>query len=107
MVMHETTDWKGHGSLKSYLIGFFSCLVFTLTAYYLTLTKLLPKWDLITILMALAFIQAFTQLYFFLDLGREHKPKWNLLVFFFMGMVVTIILLGSLWIMYNLDERLM
>ena len=107
MVNQRNIEWTGHGSLRSYLIGYVTSILLTLTSFFLVYEKTLQLWQLIGLILLLALIQAFVQLYFFLDLGREHKPKWNLLVFFFMGMVVTIIVLGSFWIMYNLDERLM
>ena len=50
--------------------------------------------------------QFFTQLLFFLHLGRETKPRWKLLVFLFMTMIVAILVFGSLWIMYNLNYHM-
>jgi len=38
-------------------------------------------------------------------LAGEDNPHWNLLVFFFMIMVLVIIVFGSLWIMYSLNYR--
>jgi len=46
-------------------------------------------------------------LIFFLHLGIESKPRWNLLVFYFMVVVLAILLYGSFWIMSNLDYRMM
>lgn len=54
----------------------------------------------------LALAQFFAQLYYFLHLGRETKPRWKLLVLCFMILVVLIIVVGSIWIMYNLNYRM-
>ncbi len=54
-------------------------------------------------LAALAVTQLLVQLLFFLHLGRESKPRWNLIVLAFAVMVVVIVVFGSLWIMKNLQ----
>jgi cytochrome o ubiquinol oxidase operon protein cyoD len=55
---------------------------------------------------SLAFVQVIIQLIFFLHLGEEESPRWNLISFLFMVGVVFIIVAGSLWIMFNLDYRM-
>jgi cytochrome o ubiquinol oxidase operon protein cyoD len=96
-----------HSTLKSYLIGFGLSLVFTLAAYFLVSEHLLNGWALGASIGVLALLQAAVQLLYFLHLGKEGKPHWNTLVFVFMFLVLLIIILGSLWIMYSLDYRVM
>ena len=54
-------------------------------------------------LLSLATLQLVAQLVFFQHLGRERKPRWNLIVFGFMLGVLAILVFGSLWIMKNLN----
>jgi cytochrome o ubiquinol oxidase operon protein cyoD len=54
-------------------------------------------------IVALALVQLFIQLIFFLHLGRESKPRWNLSALAFAVIVVVILVFGSLWIMASLD----
>ncbi len=96
-----------HGSLKSYILGFFLSLIFTLISFSLVVFEVLPRQTLIYSLPFLALIQAGIQLVFFLHLGKEENPKWESLVFYFMVLVLLIIVLGSLWIMYDLEARTM
>lgn len=96
-----------HGTLKGYVIGFFLSLIFTLISFSLVVYGVFPKQTLIYVLPALAFFQALIQLVFFLHLGKEDKPKWESLVFYFMVLVLLIIVIGSLWIMHDLDVRTM
>lgn len=98
-------EW--HGTFQSYAIGFVSSLLLTATSFFLVSTKLFSEQILVYLLVGLAIIQAIFQLLFFLHLGKEDKPRWESLVFYFMVMVLLIIVLGSLWIMYNLNDRLM
>lgn len=91
------------GSVKSYTAGFVFSIALTLVAYVLASRQVASGWALIYTLAVLAVTQLFVQLVFFLHLGRESKPRWNLVVFCFALMVVLILVFGSLWIMKNLS----
>jgi cytochrome o ubiquinol oxidase operon protein cyoD len=58
-------------------------------------------------LIGLAIVQAIVQAILFLHVGQEDKPRWETISFCFMVMCVLIIVIGSLWIMHDLDERVM
>ncbi len=96
-----------HGTFKSYLLGFFASLLLTLLSFSLVVFKGVPEHYLVHILIALAVVQAVVQLLFFLHVGEEAKPRWETIIFYFMILVVLIIVVGSLWIMYDLDQRVM
>lgn len=90
-------------STKSYVTGFVLSIVLTLIPYYLVVEQVVSGWTLIIYLMVFAVAQLLVQLEFFIHLAPESGPRWNVLVFLFMGLVLLIIVLGSLWIMDNLD----
>ncbi|HXR50030.1 MAG TPA: cytochrome o ubiquinol oxidase subunit IV [Verrucomicrobiae bacterium] len=94
---------ESHGSFKSYTAGFVLSITLTLLAYAFASHQVARGWGLIYLLAVLAVIQLFIQLVFFLHLGRESKPRWNLTVFSFALMVVVIVVFGTLWIMKNLS----
>lgn len=96
-----------HGSLIAYLIGFVISLFLTGISFLLVYYKVFQPEILIYTIAGLAFLQAFAQMLFFLHLGQEDNPQWETLVFYFMILVLLIIVLGSLWIMYDLDQRVM
>jgi cytochrome o ubiquinol oxidase subunit IV len=96
-----------NGTLTSYIIGFLLSLVLTLAAYFLVEKQWFDRWTLILVITALAIVQMIVQLFFFLHLGNESKPRWNLHSFLFMALVVVVLAGGSLWIMYSLDVRVM
>jgi cytochrome o ubiquinol oxidase operon protein cyoD len=93
--------------LVEYIIGFVLSLGLTLTAYALAVGNILEDWGLLYILAALAIVQAIVQLLFFLHLRDESEPRWKLLVFDFMLVIVTILVFGSIWIMNNLHYNMM
>lgn len=95
------------GSLNGYLFGFFISLFLTLSSYFLVTERMLQPWHTKLVISALALAQALVQLVFFLHMGQEKSPYWNLQTFLFMLGVLLIIVLGTLWIMYNLDYQMM
>lgn len=94
------------GSLKTYLAGFFLSVVLTLGSYFAVTKQLLATQALIFTIFAFGLIQVLVQLIFFLHLGKEPKPRWNLTVFLYMVLVLVIIVSGSIWIMRSLAYNL-
>ncbi len=100
-----TTDASGasRGSVASYSLGFALSIICTLAAYQLVVHGIFHGWGLVFAIVSLAVVQLLVQLLFFLHLGQESKPRWNLTVFAFMLIIVGILVIGSLWIMANLN----
>lgn len=61
---------------------------------------------LVFTLIGFAISQLLVQLIFFLHLGRGSNVRWNILVFLFATLVILIVVIGSLWIMNNLDYNM-
>jgi cytochrome o ubiquinol oxidase operon protein cyoD len=94
------------GTLELYITGFVVSITLTLTAYFAVTQQLLGGWQLVAAIVALGLVQLVVQLRFFLHLGREPRPRQNLLAFSFMTLVVGILVGGSIWIMKNLDYNM-
>ena|ERR1700722_8528168 len=98
-------EW--HGTLQSYVVGFVASLVLTSVSFLMVITRALHGQALMYLIIALAIAQAIVQLLFFLHVGQEAKPRWESLLFYFMVMVLLIVAIGSLWIIYDLNDRVM
>lgn len=94
-------------TLFLYVAGFILSLIFTDVAYIAVTEQLFTGTMLVTIIVALAIAQVLVQLYFFLHLGHEARPRWKLIVLLFMLLVLGIVVFGSLWIMQNLNYNMM
>jgi cytochrome o ubiquinol oxidase operon protein cyoD len=93
-------------SLSKYTIGFLLSITLTLLAYLLV-TRVSGSNDLVIgVISVLAVVQFVVQMLFFLHLGDERKPRWKLGVLALMLGVVLIVVVGSLWIMNNLNYRM-
>lgn len=101
------TTRNEQNTLGMYVTGFVFSVTLTLLAYLLTTHHTFTRDWLIAVIIGLALVQFIVQLVFFLDLGRDSRPRWKLLVFWFMIAVVMILVFGSLWIMNNLNYRMM
>jgi cytochrome o ubiquinol oxidase subunit IV len=94
-------------TLRLYLTGFFGSLFLTILSFSLTAAKFFSTKGLIVSLILLAVLQAFVQLVFFMHMGKEEKPRWMSLLFYLMATILLIVVIGSLWIMIDLDHRVM
>ncbi len=95
-----------HGTFLSYLSGFVLSVFLTLYAYISVVHHSFSGKKLMAWLLGLAVVQFCVQLFFFLHIGRETRPRWKLAALFSMIVVVLLVVLGSLWIMYNLNYRM-
>lgn len=94
-------------SCKPVVLGFILSLILTLAAYRIVTHHHLSSFVLVSSVVVLGCIQALTQLVFYLHLGLESKPRWNIMMFWFTVLVIIVLVGGSLWIMKNLDYNLM
>ncbi len=95
-----------NGTIWSYTTGFVLSVLFTIDAYILVSRHLFSNRGLVISIASLAFAQFVVQLLFFLHLGTETKPRWKLLAFLFMILVVMILVFGSIWIMNHLNYHM-
>lgn len=94
-------------SVKPLIIGFILSLVMVFAIYRIVLHSHLTHGTLVTSIVLIGCLLALVQLVFFLHLGLEGKPRWNLMMFLFMALLVVILVGGSLWIMSNLNYNVM
>ncbi len=93
-------------TLKSYVIGFILSIVLSLGAYSIVTQHMLKSDLLLTAIIGLALIQLVVQLLFFLHMGRESKPRWNLVFFISTVGIILIVVIGSIWIMNHLNYNM-
>ncbi|BBI36263.1 cytochrome o ubiquinol oxidase subunit IV [Cohnella abietis] len=98
----EHEHHESHGSLKSYVIGFVMSLVLTAIPLIVVMNDLLEGKAATVLLLASAVLQFVVQLFYFMHLKEEGKPRYNLMVLLLGLIIVLTIVAGSIWIMtYN------
>lgn len=106
--IHEVSSHdSGHGSVKSYTLGFIFSIILTIIPFYLVMHHSASTETLIIVAVVCAVFQLLIQLICFLHLNSESGPRWNLVAFVFTVLIVGILMVGSLWIMYNLNYNMM
>jgi cytochrome o ubiquinol oxidase operon protein cyoD len=94
--------------IRTYVTGFVLSLVLTFTAYYLVvLNHSIPETIVISAIVVLAGLQFIVQMTCFLHLGKEASSRDKLFVLCVTGVIVIILVSGSLWIMSSLNSRMM
>jgi len=96
-----------NATTKSYITGFLLSIVLTLAAYFLVANHLLTDKILLTSILGLAVVQLMIQLLFFLHLGKEKKPRWNLMILISFVGIILIIVVGSIIITSHLNYNMM
>ncbi|MBC7379113.1 MAG: cytochrome o ubiquinol oxidase subunit IV [Burkholderiaceae bacterium] len=97
-----------HASVKGYLTGFFLSVVLTAIPFWLVMAKALPTSG-ITALVVLGFaaVQIVVHMVYFLHMNTRVEGGWSMLALLFTGVLVLIMLSGSIWVMYHLNTNMM
>ncbi|MDG0794411.1 cytochrome o ubiquinol oxidase subunit IV [Cohnella ginsengisoli] len=100
---HGADAHESHGSLKSYVLGFVLSLILTAIPLILVLNDIVTGNAADVVLLVTAVLQFVVQLFFFMHLKEEKKPRYNLMVLLLGLVIVLTIVAGSIWIMkYNM-----
>ncbi len=94
-------------SRKPLILGVVCSLVLTLVAYFVVVNGGYSRSVILGAILGFGLLQVLLQLIFFLHVGMEPRPYWNLMMFLFMALIAFVIVGGSMWIMNNLDYNVM
>jgi cytochrome o ubiquinol oxidase subunit IV len=102
--MSESDFGTGQKKSGMYLIGFISCSLLTLISFWSVMSQRFSKLEVLALIFSSACIQFLVQVIFFLRLTTQtQQGKLNIMTFLFTGVILTSIICGSLWIMWNLN----
>lgn len=93
-------------SYKSYIIGFVASIILTLASYFTVIGQLFDRIGIIIAIITFAIAQLVFQLIYFLHMGDEERPRWNLYSFIFSLIVIFVLVAGSIWVMYYLNYNM-
>jgi cytochrome o ubiquinol oxidase operon protein cyoD len=89
----------------SYVVGFVLSVIATFIAYLIVVHHIWPTGTLVYLVLGIAVVQLVTQVVFFLHIGRG--SPWKVITFAFAILIVLIIVIGTIWIMNNLNYNMM
>lgn len=96
-----------HGSLSSYLVGFGLSLVLTALSFGCVMSGAVPAQLIVPGLMVFCVLQVLVQLGFFLHMGIAPEQRENLMVAVCALLFIAIVVVGSLWVLHNMNAYMM
>lgn len=92
---------------RSYCIGAIVALLLTMAAFAVVWLRLLSGTQALAIVALLALMQFVVHLRFFLHIDLQKSHRDDLMLILFTGLIVLIIVGGTLWILWNQHTRMM
>lgn len=106
----EVIDEKfeaSHDAMMSYITGFLLSIFLTIVPYVMVTERVFGRDSLVIGIVFFAIAQLCVQVLFFLHIPAKAKPYWNIIVFVYTLLIVAFLVIGSLWIMHNLNTNMM
>lgn len=101
-------EMEGHGSKRSYLVGFGMSAVLTAIPFWLVMTNALPNPGSTAIAVIIfAVLQILVHTTCFLHVNTQAEGGWTMIAYIFTAVILLITIAGSLWIMYHLNSNMM
>lgn len=105
---HGHEHAEAHGSLRSYMIGFWLSVFLTAVPFYLVMTGAIDSKQITSfVVIAFAVAQIVVHMVCFLHMDARSESGWTLMALIFTLVIVGITLAGSLWVMYHLNVNMM
>ena len=95
------------GSFRTTARGFVLSLVLTVISFGLVASGAQPGSAILFGLSGAAVVQMLVHLHYFLHLDASSAARWNVLALAFTLLIMFIFVGGSIWIMFNLNYRMM
>jgi len=95
------------GSLGTYLTGFILALILTAIPFAMVMSGAFSPGATIFAIFSAGLVQILVHLHYFLHLDTSSAMRWNVAVLIFTFLILTLFVGGTLWIMWNLNYRMM
>ena len=102
----DSTGTSG-GNFKSYMVGFILSIVLTAIPFALVMSNVISRSAILFGIFGAAVIQILIHLHYFLHLDASSAARWNILALLFTLLIMILFVGGTIWIMYNLNYRMM
>jgi cytochrome o ubiquinol oxidase operon protein cyoD len=100
-------EGAAHATLRGYLTGFVLSVILTAAPFWLVMDKVLDRPSATAlVILAFAAVQIVVHMIYFLHMNAKSEGGWNVLALIFTLVLVVIALIGSLWVMYHLNQNM-
>lgn len=98
---------SAHGSLKTYVVGFALSLILTVLSFGCVMSGAVPQHLVVPGIVVFCIAQLLVQLVFFLHMSAAPGQRDNLSIGVFTLLIIAIVVVGSLWVMHNMNLYMM
>jgi len=97
----------GHGSGKSYTIGFVLSVILTAIPFAMVMSGAFPRATVLPTILAIGVLQILVHLVYFLHMNTKSEGGWNAAALGFTAVITVTLVAGSMWIMQHLNHNMM
>lgn len=99
---------ESQGSYRSYAIGFVLSVLLTALPFYVVMAEIeITLASAIAIIFGLGAIQIMVHIHYFLHVTVSNEQGWQIMSLAFTAVLLVIVLAGSIWVMFHLEENMM
>lgn len=103
----NASSGASHGSVKTYMTGFILSIILTVIPFWMVMTGAASPAVILGTILAMAVVQILVHLVCFLHMNTKSDEGWNITAFVFTVLIIAILVVGSIWIMWNLNYNMM
>lgn len=107
VMSHSNDHGASHGSVKTYMTGFILSIILTVIPFWMVMSGSASKPVILGVILVTAVIQILVHLVCFLHMNTKSDEGWNMTAFIFTVIIIAILVVGSIWIMWNLNYNMM
>ncbi|MBV8683880.1 MAG: cytochrome o ubiquinol oxidase subunit IV [Caulobacteraceae bacterium] len=91
---------------REYFTGFALAAILTAIPFSLVMCHVISGGAAATVILALAAVQVVVHMIYFLHMNSRVEGGWSLMALLFTALMVGIVLVGSLWVMHNMEVNM-
>lgn len=97
-----------HGTKQSYMTGFVLSVILTTIPFAVVMSGGFASARLTAFLvLAFAVVQIIVHMIYFLHMSMKSESGWTMTAMIFTVIVLVIAIVGTIWVMYNMDANMM
>lgn len=101
-------DGVPHVTLREYLIGFVLSVVLTAIPFWLVMNDVISNRNTaVLVLGGFAVVQILVHMVYFLHMNGKIQGGWTMLSTLFTVVFLAITIVGTLWVMFNMNANMM
>ena len=96
-----------HGSVKTYMVGFILSIILTGIPFWIVMEGSASHGTMLAVILVSAVVQIMVHLVCFLHMNTSSSERWNVAALAFTVLIIAILVVGSIWIMWNHNLNMM